>query len=239
PMDFAIRNPVVGHSSHIDEKAQNWGGFESDILGYLSDINKLEQFADYANNAQELSDRLEPFLDNAKVVFEAMEKLTKGQVTWVELRKQYGSHVAGAIAKIRKLNSEFDSEMSKIAAQDRADLLRIDQKRKHGLAEVAAQLHHDLQAELWRHENKISGIENRQVVQAERQAITTGLREKRQQLLARARYGSRALEPNQTPQEVIPIQSQNHAPASSVSATGTVRGWGAMLGNLWQKLGDR
>jgi len=218
-MDFVIRNPVMGHSSHIDEKAQAWGGFESDILGYLSDINKLEQFADYANNAQELSDRLEPFLDNAKVVFEAMEKLTKGQVTWVELRKQYGSHVAGAIAKIRKLNSEFDSEMSKIDAQDRADLLRIDQKRKHALTEVAAQLHHDLQAE--------------------RQAITTGLREKRQQLLARARYGSRALEPNQTPQEVIPIQSQNHAPASSVSATGTVRGWGAMLGNLWNKLGDR
>ncbi|MHC5756009.1 MAG: hypothetical protein ACYTXF_36350 [Nostoc sp.] len=61
---------------------------------------------------------------------------------------------------------------------------------------------------MWRHENKINGIENRQVVQAERQAITTGLREKRQQLLARARFGSRALEPNQTPQEVIPIQSQ-------------------------------
>jgi hypothetical protein len=237
-MDFAIRNPVLGHASHIDEKAQVWGGFDADILGYLSDINKLEQFADYANNAQELSDRLEPFLDNAKVVFEAMEKLTKGQVTWVELRKQYGSHVATAIAKIRKLNSEFDSEMSKIDAQDRADLLRIDQKRKHALA-VATQLHHDLQAELWRHENKISSIENRQTVQAERQAITTGLREKRQQLLARARFGSRALEPNQTPQEVIPIQSQNHAPSSSVSATGTVRGWGAMLGNLWQKLGDR
>ncbi len=118
-------------------------------------------------------------------------------------------------------------------------MLRIDQKRKHGLTEVAAQLHHDLQAELWRHENKISGIENRQVVQAERQAITTGLREKRQQLLARARYGSRALEPNQTPQEVIPFQSQSYAPASSVSATGTVRGWGAMLGNLWNKLGER
>ena len=178
-------------------------------------------------------------MDNAKVVFEAMEKLTKGQVTWIELRKQYGSHVAGAIAKIRKLNSEFDSEMSKIDAQDRADLLRIDQKRKHALTEVAAQLHQDLQAELWRHENKISSIENKQTVQAERQAITTGLREKRQQLLARARYGSRALEPNQTPQEVIPVTIQNHAPASSVSATGTVRGWGAMLGNLWQKLGDR
>ncbi|MBD2598164.1 hypothetical protein H6G74_28125 [Nostoc spongiaeforme FACHB-130] len=238
-MDFAIRNPVMSHASHIDEKAQTWGGFNADILSYLSDINKLEQFADYANNAQELADRLEPFLDNAKVVFEAMEKLTKGQVTWTELRKQYGSHVATAIAKIRKLNSEFDSEMSRVDAQDRADLLRIDQKRKHALAEVAAQLHHDLQAELWRHENKISSIENRQTVQAQRQAITTGLREKRQQLLARARYGTRALEPNSSLQEVIPFQAQNSAPTSSVSATGTVRGWGAMLGNLWQKLGDR
>jgi hypothetical protein len=238
-MDFAIRNPVMGHSSHIDEKAQAWGGFEADILGYLSDINKLEQFADYANNAQELSDRLEPFLDNAKVVFEAMEKLTKGQVTWTELKKQYGSHVAGAVAKVRKLNSEFDLEMSKVDAQDRSDLLRIDQKRKHALTEIASQLHQDLQAELWRHENKISSIENRQAVQAERQTITAGLRDKRQQLLARARYGSRALEPNLAPQEVIPVTSQTSAPSSSVSATGTVRGWGSMLGNLWQKLGDR
>ncbi|MHC0068072.1 hypothetical protein ACWATR_35170 [Nostoc sp. UIC 10890] len=39
---------------------------------------------------------------------------------------------------------------------------------------------------------------------------------------------------------ILPIDSnQNHAPSSSVSATGTVRGWGAMLSNLWQKLGDR
>lgn len=238
-MDFGIRNPVLGHSSHIDEKAESWGGFAGDILLYLSDISKLEQFADYANNAQDLAERLDPFLENAQTAFEAMEKLTKGQVTWTELRKQYGSHVASAIAKIRKLNAEFDSEMSRIDAQDRADLLRIDSKRKHALTEVAAQLHQDLQAELWRHENKISGIENRQNIQAERQTISSGLREKRQQLLARAKFGSRALSPNSLPQEVIPIQSQTYAPASSVSASGAVRGWGAMLGNLWNRLGNR
>ncbi|OUL26799.1 hypothetical protein BV378_12310 [Nostoc sp. RF31YmG] len=238
-MDFKIRNPVMGHSSHIDEKTSAWGGFADDILLYLADINQLEQFADYANNAQELSARLEPFLDNARTAFEAMEKLTQGQVTWTELRKQYGSQVASAIAKIRKLNAEFDAQMQRVDAQDRADLLRVEQKRQHALTEIAAQLHHDLQAELWRHENKISGIENRQTITNERQVIQAGLREKRQQLLARAKYGSRALEPNSVPQEVIPVQNQNSAPTSSVSASGAVRGWGAKLGNLWQKLGER
>ncbi|QFS52798.1 hypothetical protein [Nostoc sphaeroides] len=67
-----------------------------------------------------------------------MEKLNKGQVTWTELRKQYGSHVASAIAKIRKLNANLIPRCSKVDAQDRADLLRIDQKRKHALTEVAA-----------------------------------------------------------------------------------------------------
>ncbi|MBD2168627.1 hypothetical protein H6G04_30060 [Calothrix membranacea FACHB-236] len=238
-MDFGIRNSVMGHSSHIDEKAQSWGGFEADILVYLSDIKKLEQFADQSQNTQELAERLQPFLDNAQAMFEAMEKLTKGQVTWTELRKHYGSHVANAIAKIRKLNGEFDAEMQRIDAQDRSDMLRIDQKRKHALTEIATQLHQDLQAELWRHQSKISGIENRQIVQAQRQAITSDLREKRQLLLNRARYGSRALEPNQAPPEVIPIRQQNYVPASSVSASGTVRGWGGMLQNLWNGLGNR
>src|SRR5689334_19359129 len=120
-MDFGIRNPLLGHSSHIDEKSQQWGGFNADILTYLSDINTLEQFADYANNANELKERLAPFLDNAKTAFETWEKLSEGQITWTELRKKYGVHIANAIAKIRKLNSEFDSEMSVIDAQDRAD----------------------------------------------------------------------------------------------------------------------
>lgn len=239
-MDFGIRNPLLGHSSHIDEKSQQWGGFDADILTYLSDINTLEQFADYANNANELKERLAPFLDNAKTAFEAWEKLSEGQITWTELRKKYGVHIANAIAKIRKLNSEFDSEMSIIDAQDRADLTRIEQKRTTALTEIATQLHHDLEAELWRHQNKISTIENRQAVQMERQTIQTGLREQRQLLLNRVRYGSRALNPQQQPQEVIPVVTQKAtAPTSSVSATSTVRNWGSNLKKLWKGLGER
>ena len=81
-MDFNIRNPVAGHSSHIDEKAQAWGGFDPDIYTYLCDVNRLEQFADYANNTQELAERLEPFLDNAKVAFEALETSTVSLTTF-------------------------------------------------------------------------------------------------------------------------------------------------------------
>ena len=106
---LAIANPAAGHSPHIDEKASDWGGVDTDILSYLSDVNQLEAFADKAANAEQLALLLEPFLDNARTYFEAMGKIADGQVTWTELRKQFGSKVANAIAKIRKLNAEFGS----------------------------------------------------------------------------------------------------------------------------------
>jgi hypothetical protein len=239
-MDFGIRNPTAGHSSHIDEKAQAWGGVDADIFAYLSDVSKLEQFADMAQNTDQLAQYLDPFLENAKTYFEAMQKLADGQVTWTELRKQFGSKVANAIAKIRKMNAEFDSQMQKIDAQDRSDMLRIEQKRQHALAEIAAQLNSDLQAELWRHQGKISNIENKHAVTQQRSSITEGLRAKRQELLARARYGSKALNPDQEPQEQIPVTvTATSNPASSVSATGTVRRFGGWFKDLWDSFGSR
>jgi hypothetical protein len=147
---ITITNPAIGHSGYIDEKAQAWGGVEGDILYYLSDISRLEEFADKAANAEQLSLLLEPFLDNAEKYFEAMQKLADGQVTWTELRKQFGSKVANAIAKIRKLNAEFGSEMELLDAKDRAAMLRIEAKRQNGLAEIGSELAGDLQAEMWR-----------------------------------------------------------------------------------------
>ncbi|MBL1203119.1 MAG: hypothetical protein FWK04_29625 [Nostoc sp. GBBB01] len=240
-MDFGIRNPVIGHSSHIDEKAQAWGGVDADILTYLSDVSKLEQFADMAQNTAQLAEYLDPFLDNAKTYFEAMQKLADGQVTWTELRKQFGDKVANAIAKIRKMNAEFDAQMQRIDAQDRADLLRIEQKRKNALTEIASQLHQDLEAELWRHQNKMATIDNKQEVAAQRQEIQNSLREKRQQLLARVRYGSKALNPNQEPSSQIPVQVADRPqnPSSSVSASGNVRGFGNWWTNFLDGLGNR
>lgn len=130
--------------------------------------------------------------------------------------------------------------MQKIDAQDRADLLRIEQKRKHALTEIAAQLHQDLQGELWRHENKMSNIESRHQVSEQRQTIQEGLRARRQELLARARYGSRALNPHQEQPETIPVSvADSTTPASSVSASGTVRGFGNWWTNFWNGLGNR
>lgn len=233
-MDFGIRNPVAGHSSHVDDKGRQWGGVDADIFSYLSDISNLEQFADMAQNADQLAQFLDPFLDNAETYFEAMQKLVDGQVTWTELRKKFGSKVANAIAKIRKLNGEFDAEMDRVDAQDRADLLRIEQKRKHGLTEIAVQLQYDLESELWRHENKINTIETRKATQQERQTIQTGLRQKRQELLDRAKHGTGRTNP-----EKVPVQTQDSSPSSGVSATGTNRGWGENLSNLWDRLGNR
>ena len=202
-MDFRIKNPLTGNSAHIDEKAQAWGGVEADIFAYLSDVNNLEKFADMSQDAEQLATFLDPFLDNASTYFEAMQKLSDGQVTWTELRKQFGSKVANAIAKIRKLNSEFDSDMTRIDAQDRADSLRIHTKREHALAEVAQQLHHDLNAEIWRHQNKLGDIASRQTIQAERQQIQSDLREKRQSLLDRVKHGSK-----RGPQEKLNVETQ-------------------------------
>ena len=224
---LAIANPAAGHSPHVDEKASDWGGVEADILYYLSDVNQLEAFADKAANAEQLALLLEPFLDNAQKYFEAMQKLADGQVTWTELRKQFGSKVAQAIAKIRKLNAEFGSEMELLDAKDRSAMLKIEAKRQNGLAEIASELTGDLQAELWRHENKMEAIANRSEVAEKRQSIQESLRAKRQELLSRATVGS-----DQGIQEKIPVIIGSSTTSNSVSATGTARGFGGWFANL-------
>ena len=223
-----IANPAAGHSPHVDEKASDWGGVDADILSYLSDVNQLEAFADKAANAEQLALLLEPFLDNARTYFEAMGKIADGQVTWTELRKQFGSKVANAIAKIRKLNAEFGSEMELLDAKDRATMLKIEAKRQNGLAEIASELTGDLQAELWRHENKMEAIANRGAVAEKRQSIQSELRAKRKELLDRATNGT-----NQGVQDKIPVLVGGQSnPSNSVSATGTARGFGGWFTNL-------
>lgn len=234
-MDFGrsnsstIANPAAGHSPHIDEKASAWGGVETDILYYLSDVNQLEAFADKAANAEQLSLLLEPFLDNAQKYFDAMQKLADGQVTWTELRKQFGSKVANAIAKIRKLNAEFGSEMELLDAKDRATMLKIEAKRQNGLTEIAHDLTQDLQAEMWRHQNKMEAIGNKGVVAEKRQSIQSELRAKRQELLNRATNGT-----NQGIQDKIPVAIAQSTTSNSVSATGTPRGFGGWFANLFK-----
>ena len=224
---IAIANPAAGHSPHIDEKASDWGGVESDILYYLSDVNRLEEFADKATNAEQLALLLDPFLENARTYFEAMQKLADGQVTWTELRKQFGSKVANAIAKIRKLNAEFGSEMELLDAKDRAAMLKIEAKRQNGLTEIAHDLTQDLQAEMWRHQNKMEAISNKGVVAEQRQSIQSGLRAKRQELLNRATVGS-----NLGIQDKIPVAIAQSTASNGVSATGTPRGFGGWFANL-------
>jgi hypothetical protein len=232
-MDFgrsnssAITNPAAGHSLYIDEKASDWGEVEADILSYLSDVSKLEAMADKASNAEQLALVLEPFLDNATNYLEAMGKIAEGQVTWTEIRAKFGSFVANAITKIRKLNAEFGFSMEQLDAKDRAAMLKIETKRQHGLAEIASELTGDLQAELWRHENKMEAIANRGEVAEKRQTIQESLRFKRQKLLSRATVGS-----DKGIQEKIPVTIGSPTISNSVSATGTPRGFGGWFANV-------
>ncbi|MBW4662309.1 MAG: hypothetical protein KME15_26955 [Drouetiella hepatica Uher 2000/2452] len=236
-MDYGttlIKNPTAAHAPAIDAKAAEWGNVEADILGYLSDVSKLEAFANAAQDAEQIASYIEPFLQNARTYFESMQQVTEGQVEWTELRKKFGSTVAKSIAKIRKLNAEFGSEMETIDAQDRANLLKIEQKRKHAIAEVAAELNHALQMEIFRHQNKISGIELRNKANQQRQTLQQSLREKRQELMQRARYGNRL---NASPTEQIPvsIHQSNGTQRSGISASGQPGFWS----RLWQGLGNR
>jgi hypothetical protein len=234
---IAIRNPAAGHSPYVDEKAGDWADTEADILSYLSDVTKLEAMADKAANAEQLALVLEPFLDNAETYLEALGKIADGQVTWTEIRKKFGSKVGNAIAKIRKLNAEFGSEMEQLDAKDRAAMLKIETKRQHGLAEIASELTGDLQAELWRHENKMEAIANRGEVAEKRQTIQESLRERRQKLLSRATVGS-----DKGIQEKIPVTIGKASLSNSVSATGTARGFGGWDGErneLQQPLSKR
>ena len=124
--------------------------------------------------------------------------------------------------------------METIDAQDRANLLKIEQKRKHAIAEVAAELNHALQMEVFRHQNKISAIELRDKANQQRQTLQQSLREKRQELMQRVRYGNRL---NAAPGDRIPvaIHQSSSSPQSGVSATGQPGFWG----RLWNGLGNR
>jgi hypothetical protein len=236
-MDYGttlIKNPAAAHSPTVDAKTQEWGNVEADILTYLSDVSRLEQFANAAQDAEQIASYLEPFLENARTYFESMQKVSEGQVEWTELRKKFGSTVAKSIAKIRKLNAEFGSEMETIDAQDRANMLKIEQKRQHAIAEVAAELNYALQAEIFRHQNKISSIELRDKANQQRQSLQQSLREKRQELMQRARYGSRL---NASPVDRIPVtvHQTGGTPRSGVSATGQPGFWG----RLWNGFANR
>ncbi|MBD3886543.1 hypothetical protein IFO70_33255 [Phormidium tenue FACHB-886] len=237
-MDYGtslIRNPAAAHSGMVDAKATEWGGVDADILSYLSDVQKLEEFANAANDAEQLASYIEPFLENARTYFESMAQVAEGQVEWTELRKKFSGTVAKSIAKIRKVNAEFGSEMEVIDAQDRATMLKIEAKRKNAIAEVAADLNHALQLEMFKHQNKISSMELRQQASTERQQIQANLRAQRQALLNRVRNGSRGL--NAAPADRIPvtIQQGGNTTSTSISASGQPGFWQ----RLWRGLGSR
>jgi len=233
-MDFgatAIANPVYGHASSIDSRAAQWGGFKGDILEYLRDIKNLEQFANSAQDAEELSLRVEPFLENAEKMMTALGNISQGQVKFTELKSKYGNTVAEAIRAIRTTNAQFDASMERIDAEDKSAIAKIEQKRRHKLAEIGTQLSQDMAAEAFRHKEAIAGINNRQSMQSERQAASSNLRSQRQALMQRARHGSRAL--GEAPPESIEVNLQDKDYGTEYSPSGTSRSLFPDLKNFW------
>ncbi len=237
-MDFRIANPAAGHSPAVDDKAQQWGGVEGDILHYLSDVQRLEEFANRANDAEQLAEFVQPFLENAQTYFEAMQQIAEGQLAWTDLRAKFGAKTANVIQKIRQINAEFGAELEKVDAKDRAALTKIEQRRQHGLQEIATQLAQDLELQAWKHSQNIAGIDRRAVIANERQTISTRIREQRLALMGRVKHGSRALSPSTEPVLQIPVSINQGRYASSISASGSARGFlgglGLTLRNFWQ-----
>lgn len=229
-----IRNPAAGHSSFIDEKALEWGGVNADILYYLQSVDTLQSFADLSQNAEDLADRSDAFLENAKVLLSSLGKIAESQKTWTELRKEYGSTVANAISSIRNLNASFGVEMEKLDARDRATMTKLKQKRDNALVEIATDLNRSLEAENQRHLLQLQNAEDRQKVTEERKQITSTFQEKRKALMDRVRNGSRALNPSSEPLADIPVSVHTpQAHQSTSNATGTPGGWGQRFQNFW------
>lgn len=237
-MDYGntlIKNPTAVHSPTIDAKALEWGGVDADILSYLSDVQRLEEFANSANDAEQLASYIEPFLANARTYFESMQQVAEGQVEWTELRKKFSGVVGKSISKIRKLNAEFGSELEQLDARDRSTMLQIETKRKNAIAEVAAELNHALQLEAFKHQNKLDSMSLRQQASRDRQQIQANLRQQRQALLNRVSNGSRGL--SAAPVEKIPValHQSGGAQSTGISASGQPGFWG----RLWAGLGKR
>ncbi len=239
-MDFrnAITNPAAGHSPAVDDKAQQWGGVEGDILHYLSDVRQLEEFANRAHDAEQLAEFVQPFLENAQTYFEAMQKVADGQLQWTDLRAKFGVKTANVIQRIREINGNFAAELERVDAKDHAALTKIEQKRQHGLQEIATQLAQDLELQAWKHSQNLAGIDRRAAMASERQAISAQIREQRQLLMGRVKHGARALSPSTEPVLQIPVNVNQGRYASSISASGSARGFlgglGSTLRNFWQ-----
>ncbi|BAY95976.1 MULTISPECIES: hypothetical protein [unclassified Tolypothrix] len=224
-MDFRpIKNSSAVHSKAIDSRAKDWGDVEADILHYLGDVSRLEEFANRANGAEQLAQYVEPFLANAQKYLESLAKVNQGQVTWTDLRKQFSSKVAQGIAKIRQVNAQFDSEMAVLDARDRAAITKIEQKRRNTLTEIASDLNQDLQIEFYRHTKQLQTIESKQATYETRQSIQSNLQQQRKQLLERIRYGSFTQQSEQ-----IPVEVATNQPKSNWSA----------FGGIWEAIRNR
>lgn len=212
---LSVYNPVFGYSKHVDGKSEMWAGMDGNVLAYLSDIKNLESLADQAQNADELSQRLEPFLQNAEKYLTAMGNIADGQVSYTQIRSDYSKKIGKAIQSIRKTNAQFDADMQRIDAEDRSSMARIEQKRTHDLERIAISLTNDLNAELYRHQEAIAGVTDRNLVQSNRQQAAASLKEQRQALLNRARYGTKGLNPGVTENIQVELGTHQHVYSDS------------------------
>lgn len=96
-MDFRnFNNPTTGNSPNIDTKVKAFSGLDGDITHYLSDPDKLGEFAIAADKAHEMGEFTAPFLDNVTKYLEGLTKVVDGQTAFTQLRKKFGSKVTDA-----------------------------------------------------------------------------------------------------------------------------------------------
>lgn len=237
-MDYgrtAISNPVTGHANGIDNHLAQYQDHRTDLIAELSDMANVEAMADQAIYAEELADRMEPYLANAERYYQAMQELATGQKTLTELRAKYGKHVADVVAAIRKINAQYESDLEVIDAKDRSALTLINQKRQNQLREIAQKLTFDLEGEVERHMGQLSKMGDNRLVAKEQNAIREQLRERRKAFRQRAIYGS--IGPGSEPMERIPVAvNQNQFAPPSMPVTPSNQPRSGLFNGLFSRI---
>ena len=232
-MDFrGIESVVARHTPDLDALTQDWLGLASNPLEYLSDENKMSALADHAGYYETLEPMYEIAKGHLKAIAEGKATLEEFNAWYADARQKALKKVGDSVHKARKSNAQLRSDFEVLDAKDRSELTKIEQKKRHDLEFIAKELVETLRIEAYKHTNKIQGQERRFATEQEREKLRASLAERRQQLTAKLRYGSRSLPGSETQPISIPVRMSEGTRKGFGSTFG---GWGGRFGQFWNR----
>jgi len=232
-MDFrGIESVVARHTPDLDALSQDWLGLAANPLHYLSDENKMAALADQAGYYEMLEPMYEIAKEHLKTIAEGKTTLEEFQAWYADARQKALKKIGESVHKARKSNAQLRADFEVLDAKDRSDLTKIEQKKRNDLEFIAKELVETLRIEAYKHANKIQSQERRFTTEQEREKIRASLTERRQQLAAKLRYGTRSLPGSEQQPVSIPVQMSEGRRQGFGSTFG---GWGGRFGQMWSR----